>query len=261
MATPGSTAIRRGQRARRCRRRPWPVVGSASCRRDLSNISLSCAYGVSCRARAERVALRRRSSAIRPKGRPAGPVHGGVGPPFSSAAAASALQGGNSAVWVVRTSKSLFACKSGGTLSVEDAASPIFPSPRRWHVQRSFARALTLPPMDLGLAGKACVVTGASRGIGRETARLLCAEGAHVLLVARSEAELRAAADASSASEAGGRAASLTCDVTEPDAGERISPRPRSASGRSTCSSTTPGRRSGATSTTCPTRTGRPPGS
>ena len=41
--------------------------------------------------------------------------------------------------------------------------------------------------MDLGLAGKACVVTGASRGIGRETARLLCAEGAHVLLVARSE--------------------------------------------------------------------------
>ena len=44
--------------------------------------------------------------------------------------------------------------------------------------------------MDLGLAGRACVVTGASRGIGRETARLLCAEGANVLLVARGEERL-----------------------------------------------------------------------
>ena len=34
--------------------------------------------------------------------------------------------------------------------------------------------------MDLGLKGRSCVVTGASRGIGRETARLLCAEGAKV---------------------------------------------------------------------------------
>ena len=75
--------------------------------------------------------------------------------------------------------------------------------------------------MDLGLAGKACVVTGASRGIGRETARLLCAEGAHVLLVARSEDDLRAAVE--QCEEAGGRAAALACDVTEHDAGERIS--------------------------------------
>jgi 3-oxoacyl-[acyl-carrier protein] reductase len=74
--------------------------------------------------------------------------------------------------------------------------------------------------MDLGLAGKACVVTGASKGIGRETARLLCAEGAHVLLVARSEDELRAAAE--SCEKAGGRAEALPCDVTDRDAGERI---------------------------------------
>jgi NAD(P)-dependent dehydrogenase (short-subunit alcohol dehydrogenase family) len=74
--------------------------------------------------------------------------------------------------------------------------------------------------MDLGLAGKACVVTGASKGIGRETARLLCAEGAHVLLVARSEDELRAAAEA--CEKAGGRAEALPCDVTNRDAGERI---------------------------------------
>ena len=49
--------------------------------------------------------------------------------------------------------------------------------------------------MDLGLTGRACVVTGASRGIGRETARLLCAEGADVLLVARDEARLAEAAE------------------------------------------------------------------
>jgi NAD(P)-dependent dehydrogenase (short-subunit alcohol dehydrogenase family) len=74
--------------------------------------------------------------------------------------------------------------------------------------------------MDLGLAGKACVVTGAGRGIGRETARMLCAEGAHVLLVARTEDELQAAAE--SCEKSGGRAETLTCDVTERDAGERV---------------------------------------
>ena len=39
--------------------------------------------------------------------------------------------------------------------------------------------------MDLGLEGKACIVTGATRGIGLQTARMLQAEGAHVLAVAR----------------------------------------------------------------------------
>jgi 3-oxoacyl-[acyl-carrier protein] reductase len=74
--------------------------------------------------------------------------------------------------------------------------------------------------MDLGLAGRACAVTGASRGIGRETALRLCAEGARVLLVARSEEPLREAAEA--CARAGGSAAALVCDVTDADAGERI---------------------------------------
>jgi 3-oxoacyl-[acyl-carrier protein] reductase len=78
--------------------------------------------------------------------------------------------------------------------------------------------------MDLGLTGRACVVTGASRGIGAETARLLCAEGAKVLLVARNEERLRAAAEATAAAgaAASGEVATLILDVTAEDAGERM---------------------------------------
>ncbi|MEA2413010.1 MAG: 3-oxoacyl-[acyl-carrier protein] reductase [Thermoleophilaceae bacterium] len=65
--------------------------------------------------------------------------------------------------------------------------------------------------MDLGISGRACVVTGASRGIGLAAARALAAEGARVLLVARSEAESLPPG-----------AESLVADVTEPDAAERI---------------------------------------
>jgi NAD(P)-dependent dehydrogenase (short-subunit alcohol dehydrogenase family) len=73
--------------------------------------------------------------------------------------------------------------------------------------------------MDLGLAGRACVVTGASRGIGLATARTLASEGARVLLVARGEDALAEAARACAAD--GGEAAALALDVTAPDAGER----------------------------------------
>jgi 3-oxoacyl-[acyl-carrier protein] reductase len=78
--------------------------------------------------------------------------------------------------------------------------------------------------MELGLAGRACVVTGAGRGIGRVTARMLCEEGAQVLLVARSGDQLREAAEECGRAGAAkhGRAAALALDVTEPDAGERI---------------------------------------
>jgi 3-oxoacyl-[acyl-carrier protein] reductase len=74
--------------------------------------------------------------------------------------------------------------------------------------------------MDLGLSGKACAVTGASRGIGRETARMLCAEGADVLLVARSEERLAEAAEECSKED--GSATPLALDVTDDDAGDRI---------------------------------------
>ncbi|MEX2106555.1 MAG: SDR family oxidoreductase [Solirubrobacterales bacterium] len=78
--------------------------------------------------------------------------------------------------------------------------------------------------MDLGLAGRACVVTGASRGIGRETAVQLCAEGASVLLVGRDEQRLAAAVEeaATAGATLGGQAIPLALDVTVDDAGERM---------------------------------------
>jgi 3-oxoacyl-[acyl-carrier protein] reductase len=57
--------------------------------------------------------------------------------------------------------------------------------------------------VNLGLDNKLCVVTGATRGIGAATARMLSQEGARVLSVAR-------------------RGADLDLDVTARDAGERM---------------------------------------
>jgi 3-oxoacyl-[acyl-carrier protein] reductase len=44
--------------------------------------------------------------------------------------------------------------------------------------------------MDLGLAGKACLVTGATRGIGRAIAQALAAEGGRVCGVARNHVDV-----------------------------------------------------------------------
>ncbi len=66
--------------------------------------------------------------------------------------------------------------------------------------------------MDLGLAGKACLVAGASRGIGRAIALSLAREGARVAAVARGEADLAALLG-----ELGDGHASIAADVTTAD--------------------------------------------
>jgi 3-oxoacyl-[acyl-carrier protein] reductase len=78
--------------------------------------------------------------------------------------------------------------------------------------------------MDLGIGGRTCIVTGASRGIGAETARMLCAEGANVLLVARNEERLNAAVETvqEAGATAGGRAGALVLDVTAEGAAEHM---------------------------------------
>ncbi len=73
--------------------------------------------------------------------------------------------------------------------------------------------------MDLGLRDRACIVTGASGGIGRATSVALAREGAGVLLVGRREDALAELARA--CSEEGGRGEPLALDVTQPDAGDR----------------------------------------
>lgn len=65
------------------------------------------------------------------------------------------------------------------------------------------------------LSGKIALVTGASSGIGRATAKLFAAEGARIVLAARREAELAAFADEIAA--AGGSAVPLAGDVAEED--------------------------------------------
>jgi NAD(P)-dependent dehydrogenase (short-subunit alcohol dehydrogenase family) len=73
--------------------------------------------------------------------------------------------------------------------------------------------------MNLGLTGRACIVTGASRGIGLASARMLCAEGARVLMSARGE---QALAEAAAGIEGPGEVEPLAVDVTGADAGERL---------------------------------------
>jgi 3-oxoacyl-[acyl-carrier protein] reductase len=69
--------------------------------------------------------------------------------------------------------------------------------------------------MDLGLDGRVCVVTGASQGIGLAISSRLVGEGARVLMVARNEERLAAAAG-----ELG--AEWLAADVTDAGCDERI---------------------------------------
>ncbi|MEM8644454.1 MAG: SDR family NAD(P)-dependent oxidoreductase, partial [Pseudomonadota bacterium] len=57
------------------------------------------------------------------------------------------------------------------------------------------------------------LITGASRGIGRATAKLLAAEGAHVLLIGRNQKTLEAVDDEITSS--GGHATLIPLDLAD----------------------------------------------
>lgn len=71
--------------------------------------------------------------------------------------------------------------------------------------------------MDLQLEGKAAIVTGGSRGIGKAIAAALAAEGVDVALVARGEEALNDAAEEIGAAS-GRRALPIVCDTGDDDA-------------------------------------------
>ncbi|AXH95162.1 SDR family oxidoreductase [Ornithinimicrobium avium] len=75
--------------------------------------------------------------------------------------------------------------------------------------------------MDLGLAGRAYLLTGASRGLGLATAEHLVRDGADVLVSSRSEEHVLAAARQLSDSGPG-TAEGLTADLADPDAADRL---------------------------------------
>ena len=66
--------------------------------------------------------------------------------------------------------------------------------------------------MDLNLRGKVAVLTGASVGIGLAVAEAFAAEGTHLLLAARNQERLSAAAEAI-AKKFGVTAVPVACDV------------------------------------------------
>jgi 3-oxoacyl-[acyl-carrier protein] reductase len=75
--------------------------------------------------------------------------------------------------------------------------------------------------MDLGIAGRVAIVTGASAGIGYAVADELLANGTSVLVVARNEARLNQAAE-KLLGRKGAKVASLAADVAKPESAELI---------------------------------------
>ncbi len=70
--------------------------------------------------------------------------------------------------------------------------------------------------MDLGLRERTCIVTGSTRGIGLETARLLAAEGARVVICGRDSPRVE------QARETAGAALGVVCDLADPAGPEQL---------------------------------------
>ena len=70
--------------------------------------------------------------------------------------------------------------------------------------------------MDLGIAGRRALVCAASKGLGRGCAEALAEAGCEVTILARTEADVRRAAEEIGA-KAGGAVRWIACDITTPE--------------------------------------------
>jgi 3-oxoacyl-[acyl-carrier protein] reductase len=83
--------------------------------------------------------------------------------------------------------------------------------------------------MDLGIAGKSVFFTGGSKGMGREAAAMLAAEGCKVAIVARTKHDIDESVD--TIKDAGGTAMGVSADITNRDDVERAVAEVRAAFG------------------------------
>lgn len=75
-----------------------------------------------------------------------------------------------------------------------------------------------MTPVDLGVRGRVYIVTGASRGLGWAAAEVLVAEGAYVIISARSEQGVQRAASALGTA----RVVGVAADNADPASAERL---------------------------------------
>jgi 3-oxoacyl-[acyl-carrier protein] reductase len=83
--------------------------------------------------------------------------------------------------------------------------------------------------LDLGLSDRVCVITGSTGGIGLETARLLAAEGAKVVVSGRDSERVEQARSES------GATLGVVCDLAEPGAPEELVRKANDALGPIAC--------------------------
>ena len=81
-----------------------------------------------------------------------------------------------------------------------------------------------------GLSGRTAVITGGGRGVGADVARLLAADGAAVLVAARTSSEVEEVA--TELRRNGANAAATTCDVSDPRSVDSLAARATEAFGR-----------------------------
>jgi 3-oxoacyl-[acyl-carrier protein] reductase len=86
--------------------------------------------------------------------------------------------------------------------------------------------------MELNFNGRTALVTGASQGIGRMTARLLAQSGATVVAVARRVDLVKEMAAEVAATKAAGKVIALQADFYDEDAPERVAAEARKQLGR-----------------------------